>query len=330
MNTAEWFPALIAFLAVVLLVGALALAWEGIRAYLRQKSAVDALERVRQQGMFGSQVKQQSESLLREEEPSGAAQVLTRVLNRVPQRADMQRRLEQAGMDWSPETFLLISLGCAAAFFVPALILADPLAAAVLAAVALFIPWLYVSRKRAKRAAAFEAAFPEALDLLTRALKAGQAFAAGLQVLSEEAEEPVRSEFRQVHEEVRFGFPVNESLEALADRVDLVDVRLFVTAILIQRESGGNLAEKLENLSEVIRARFKFRRQVRVHSAHGRMTGTIIGLLPVVVAVGLYLLNPEYMGPMFTEPLGRWMLLGAFVSMMIGFLMIRRITQVQY
>ena len=330
MNTAEWFPALIAFLAVVLLVGALALAWEGIRAYLRQKSAVDALERVRQQGMFGSQVKQQSESLLREEEPSGAAQVLTRVLNRVPQRADMQRRLEQAGMDWSPETFLLISLGCAAAFFVPALILADPLAAAVLAAVALFIPWLYVSRKRAKRAAAFEAAFPEALDLLTRALKAGQAFAAGLQVLSEEAEEPVRSEFRQVHEEVRFGFPVNESLEALADRVDLVDVRLFVTAILIQRESGGNLAEKLENLSEVIRARFKFRRQVRVHSAHGRMTGTIIGLLPVVVAVGLYLLNPEYMGPMFTESLGRWMLLGAFVSMMIGFLMIRRITQVQY
>jgi len=330
MNELDWLPALVAFVAVVLLVGALALAWEGIRAYLRQKSAADALQRVREQGMMGGPGGPQSDSLLREDEVSGPAQLVARVLNRVPQRADMQRRLEQAGMDWSPETFLLITLGCAAAFFVATLLMADAVVAAVVAAVALFLPWFYVSRKRAKRAAAFEAAFPESLDLLTRALKAGQAFAAGLQVLSEEAEEPVRSEFRQVHEEVRFGFPVNESLEALADRVDLVDVRLFVTAILIQRESGGNLAEKLENLSEVIRARFKFRRQVRIHSAHGRMTGTIIGILPVIVAAGIYLLAPDYMGPMFTETLGRWMLLGGFISMMIGFFMIRRITQVQY
>jgi len=329
MTGVDWLPALTAFVAVVLLVGAVALAWEGIRAYFRQKSAVDALERVRSRGIL-DQRGARSDSLLAEEEPTGAALIVTRVLNRVPQRADMKRRLEQGGLDWSPETFLLISLGSAAAFFVATFLLADGLVAAVVAAVALFLPWLYVSRKRAKRAAAFEAAFPESLDLLTRALKAGQAFASGIQVISEEAEEPVRSEFRQVHEEVRFGFPVNESLEALADRVDLVDVRLFVTAILIQRESGGNLAEKLENLSEVIRARFKFRRQVRVHSAHGRMTGTIIGLLPVVVAAAVYALNPEYMRPMFTETLGRWMLLGAFVSMMIGFFLIRRITQVQY
>lgn len=329
MSDLNWLPALVAFAAVVLIVGALALAWEGVRAYMRQKSAADALQRVREQGMMGSPGSQ-GDSLLREEEVSGVAQVLSRILNRVPQRADMRRRLEQAGVDWSPETFLLITLGSAAAFFVAVLLIADAVIAAAVAAAALFIPWFYVSRKRAKRAAAFEAAFPDSLDLLTRSLKAGQAFAAGLQVLSEEAEEPVRSEFRQVHEEVRFGFPVNESLESLADRVDLVDVRLFVTAILIQRESGGNLAEKLENLSRVIRARFKFRRQVRVHSAHGRMTGTIIGILPVIVAAGIYLLAPDYMGPMFTETLGRWMLLGGFISMMIGFFMIRRITQVQY
>ena len=329
MTGVDWLPALTAFVAVVLLVGAVALAWEGIRAYFRQKSAVDALERVRSRGIL-DQRGAQSDSLLAEEEPTGVALIVTRVLNRIPQRADMKRRLEQGGLDWSPETFLLISLGSAAAFFVAMLLLADGIVAAVAAALGLFIPWLYVSRKRAKRAAAFEAAFPESLDLLTRALKAGQAFAAGIQVIAEEAEEPVRSEFRQVHEEVRFGFPVNESLEALADRVDLVDVRLFVTAILIQRESGGNLAEKLQNLSEVIRARFKFRRQVRVHSAHGRMTGTIIGFLPVFVALAILVISPDYMLPMFTEPLGRWMLLGGFISMMMGFFLIRRITQVQY
>ena len=328
MTGVDWLPALTAFVAVVLLVGAVALAWEGIRAYFRQKSAVDALERVRSRGIL-DQRGAQSDSLLAEEEPTGVALIVTRVLNRIPQRADMKRRLEQGGLDWSPETFLLITLGCAAAFFVATFLLADGLVAAVVAAVALFLPWLYVSRKRAKRAAAFEAAFPESLDLLTRALKAGQAFAAGIQVIAEEAEEPVRSEFRQVHEEVRFGFPVNESLEALADRVDLVDVRLFVTAILIQRESGGNLAEKLQNLSEVIRARFKFRRQVRVHSAHGRMTATVVGLAPFVIGVGMYALNPDYIQPLLVEPMGQLMLLIGGVMMVVGFVTIRRMADLK-
>ena len=328
MAELDWFPALAAFLAVALMVGAAALVWEAFQAYRRQRAASGALERMQAPGRPGVLLGQ-PESLLDEEDATGAGRLLSGLFRRLPQRADMRRRLEQAGLDWSPETFLLISLGSAGAFFVFALLLADAFLAPLVAAVALFFPWLYVGRQRTKRAAAFEAAFPEALDLMTRAIRSGQAFGAGLQVVSEEAEEPVRSEFKQVHEEVRFGYPVDESLEAMADRVELLDVRLFVTAIAIQRESGGNLAEKLQNLSEVIRARFKFRRQIRTHTAHGRLTGTILALLPVILGFLIYLVNPDYMRPLFTESLGRWMIFGTVVMMTFGFLMIRRIVDIK-
>jgi len=116
----------------------------------------------------------------------------------------------------------------------------------------------------------------------------------------------------------------------LGDRIDLVDVRLFVTSILIQREAGGNLAEKLDSLSRIIRARFKFRRQVKIHTAHGRMTGTVIGVAPFIAGVAMYLFNPDYMEPLVFEPMGRLMLFGAFIMMLIGFFFIRRITDIQY
>ena len=327
MENLDWVGAGLVFMAVALSVGSLILLWEGIQAFRRQRSAAQAMKKIHGQGV---RTESQQSILRGDSERQGLEGLAADLADRLPHRADVQRRLEQAGVAWSPGTYLLLSLGFAAGLFLATLLLVDLLFAAVFGALGFFLPRLYVSRKKAKRIAAFEEAFPDALDLMTRSIRAGHAFATGVEVVAEEAEEPVRSEFRQIFEENRFGLPLDESLLALADRVDMVDVRLFVTSILIQRESGGNLAEKLKSLSALIRARFKFRRQVKIHTAHGRMTGTVLGLTPIFVGVLLYLVNPEYMEPLIVEPAGRALLLGAVLLMGAGFLVIRRITDIQY
>ena len=328
MEVQEWVMALMVFGAVALAVGAAALLWEGFQAFRRQQAATRALQRVH--GEEKDPGVQDRESILRKRQEEEIGGVVGFLLARLPHQADLQQRLEQSGVKWSAATFLLLSLGCAAALGLAAAIVVQPLMAVVAGAIGLILPWLYLARKRTQRIEAFEEVFPEALDLMTRSIRAGHAFATGVQVVAEESEEPVRAEFKQVHEETRFGLPLDESLMGLADRIDLVDVRLFVTSILIQREAGGNLAEKLDSLSRIIRARFKFRRQVKIHTAHGRMTGTVIGVAPLVAGVLLYLVNPDYMEPLVFEPAGRLMLFAAFIMMLIGFFFIRRITDIQY
>ena len=201
-----------------------------------------------------------------------------------------------------------------------------PLAGAVAGAL---LPYWYVSQQRKKRFKRFEEHFPEAIDLLGRAIRAGHAFSTGLGVVADESPEPVAGEFRQVYEEQKFGLPLADSLYALADRVSLLDVRIFVTAVLIQLESGGNLAEILDNLSHIIRERFRFRRQLRVHTAHGRMTGMVLGFAPIVAGLGMYALNPEYMRVLFEEPLGRMMLATAALLQLLGYFALRRIMDIE-
>jgi tight adherence protein B len=325
----NWFAALLVFAAVALAVGSGILLWEGIRAFRRQQAAARALKRVHSGEPVAEEAGKRAGILREDDELPGG--ILGFILVRLPHQADTSRLLEQAGVGWSVGTYLLVCIGAAAGLGLGAMVATGSgLAGAVLGAVGLFLPRFYLNYKRAKRVEAFEEAFPDALDLMTRSVRAGHAFQTGVQVVAEEAEEPVRAEFKQIHEENRFGLPLEESLLAFTDRVDLVDARLFVTSILIQRESGGNLAEKLANLSNIIRARFKFRRQVKIHTAHGRMTGTVIALAPVVVGILLYLVNPDYMEPLFMEPAGRLMLLGAFVSMTVGFFIIRRITDIEF
>ncbi len=328
MDTQEWLMALMVFGAVALAIGSAVLLWEGIRAFRRQRAATRALRRVHREEKADDA--QDRESILRRREEDEVGGVVGFILTRLPHQADVQQRLEQSGVGWSVGTFFLLSIGWALALGLAAIMVVDLLFAAVAAAIGLLLPWIHLARKRAQRIEAFEEVFPEALDLMTRSIRAGHAFATGLQVVAEESEEPVRAEFKQVHEETRFGLPLDESLRGLADRMDLVDVRLFVTSILIQREAGGNLAEKLDGLSRIIRARFKFRRQVKIHTAHGRMTGTVIALAPLVAGILLYLVNPDYMEPLIFEPAGRLMLFVAFLMMLIGFFFIRRITDIDY
>lgn len=191
------------------------------------------------------------------------------------------------------------------------------------------IPFLVLKMKRTRRLRAFEEQFPEALDLISRALKAGHAFATGLKMVADEMEEPVGPEFRKTFDEQNFGLPLKDSLENLTLRIPVLDVRFFATAVLIQRETGGNLSEILENLAHVVRERFKILRQVRVYTAHGRMTGYVLLALPAFLSVALMFINPDHMNLLFRERMGQQMLMAAIVMQTAGFLWIKKIVKIE-
>ena len=198
------------------------------------------------------------------------------------------------------------------------------------AAVALLIPVGILRFMRTRRMRKFEEQFPEALDLLSRALKAGHAFTTGIDMVATELPDPVGPEFRLLYDQQNFGMPMPDALKTMADRIDVLDARFFITAVLIQRESGGNLSEVLDNLSGVIRERFRVKRQMRVISAHGRITGWILVGLPPTLALVLMSVNPEHRRTMFGDPLGIQMMVAAAILQIIGTLIIRKIVNVEY
>ena len=183
--------------------------------------------------------------------------------------------------------------------------------------------------RRSARLYKFEEHFPEALDLLSRAVRAGHAFSAGMKLVADELEEPVGPEFRKAFDEQNYGLPLKESLNNLSERIPLLDVRFFSTAVLIQRDTGGNLSEILDNLANVVRERFKIRRQVRVHTAHGRFTGYVLMALPAFLAIALSFINPEHMNLLFEEKLGQMMIVACIVMQAIGFIWIKQIVKIE-
>ena len=196
--------------------------------------------------------------------------------------------------------------------------------------VTMWFPYLFVRFKAKKRLAVFEEQFPEAIDLMARALRAGHALPTALQMAGEEIAEPVGGEFRMLFEQQNYGLALPDALRAFSERVQLLDARFFVTAVLTQREMGGNLSEVLDKLAAVIRERFKVKRQVRVVSAHGRITGVVLGCLPPAVAGLLFLVSPEYIRLLSEDVLGIYMVGTALVLQVVGVLIIRRIVDVEY
>jgi tight adherence protein B len=192
------------------------------------------------------------------------------------------------------------------------------------------LPFLYVRRARMKRLDTFEEQFPEAIDLMARALRAGHAFPTGLLMVAEETPNPVAAEFKLVYDRQNFGMPMGDALKGMADRVPILDAKFFATAVLTQRETGGNLAEILDNLSTVIRDRFKVKRQVRVLTAHGRITGWILAALPPSLAVILTFVSPDHMKTMISDPLGVQMMVVGGTMQVIGTLIIRKLVQIRY
>ena len=192
------------------------------------------------------------------------------------------------------------------------------------------VPYLVVRFYRTRRLNTFEEQFPEAIDLLARALRAGHAFPTGLQMVADEIPEPVGGEFKLMYDRQNFGMSLNQALKELAERIPILDARFFATAVLTQRETGGNLSEVLGNLSVVIRDRFKVKRQVRVLTAHGRITGWILAALPPALAVLLALVSPEHMKTMVTDPLGIQMIAVGGTLQVVGTLLIRKLVNIRY
>jgi len=318
--------ALALFASIALAMLALVLAWEGVRRLQKQHSLVTQLRALAKPGGIATGAGGGLLTAGAKQGPVWAEAILLRL----PHQRDLKNFLEQGDVGWTVGTFLMLTIGSAAAFGISAMVLVPAPIPFAAAAIGALIPYLYISRRRKQRFAKFEEYFPEAIDILGRAIRAGHAFSTGLEVVAEEANAPVSDEFRQVYEEQKFGLPLPESLLSLADRIAILDVRIFVTAVMIQRESGGNLAEILDNLSYVIRERFKFRRQLRVHTAHGKMTGYVLAVAPIVAGIGMYTLNPDYMGVLFTEPGGRLMLAVAVTLQLFGFLVIRKLVQIKY
>jgi tight adherence protein B len=191
------------------------------------------------------------------------------------------------------------------------------------------LPYSYASYRRTKRFQKFEELFPEAIDTLARAVRAGHAFTTALELIANEISEPVATEFRKLFEEQKFGLPVRDALMNLTERIPLVDVKFFVTAVMLQRETGGNLAEILDNLSYMIRERFKIMRQVRVYTAQGRLTMMLLMGLPPIIVVSMLLLNPSFIRPLFADPIGHALVVTGITLQTVGYFVIRKIIQIQ-
>jgi tight adherence protein B len=242
----------------------------------------------------------------------------------------LSRWIEQSGMKASISGVLLVALVLAGlTAFVAMMVTHTTMSMPVGGAIGFSMPFMVLRFKRTRRLRAFEEAFPEALDLISRALKAGHAFATGLKMVADEMAEPVGPEFRKTFDEQNFGLPLKDALENLTYRVALLDMRFFATAVLIQRETGGNLSEILENLAHVVRERFKILRQVRVYTAHGRLTGYVLLALPAVLAVALSFINPEHMNLLFRERMGQIMLMVAIGMQFLGFLWIKQVVKIE-
>jgi tight adherence protein B len=269
--------------------------------------------------------------MVKPEEQMSAVAPLQQVLERSPWALSLREVVDQSGLRLNVGTFILM-MGCAAvgAYLLVSFLTRQWWLGLGAGAIAGSIPYWYVARVRYKRMLKFEEHFPEAIDLVARALRAGHALPTGLSMVADEMPAPVGTEFRILYDEQNFGLTLPDALRNFARRIPVLDARFFVTAVLTQRESGGNLAEVLDNLSSVIRERFKVKRQVRVISAHGRITGWVLACLPPALAMATVVINPDHLGTLLGSDLGHRMIIAALSLQVIGTLIIRKIVNVEY
>jgi len=238
--------------------------------------------------------------------------------------------LEQAGIQRPVGFFVLLTLVLPAAGFMVGSWTSLPVIIFVPASLLLGgIPYLYVRLKKSRRIERFQAQLPEAMELMARALKAGHAFPGGLKMVADEMDDPIGGEFRKTLSEINLGVDVTTALKNLADRVDCPDLRFFVISVIIQRETGGNLAEILENIASLIRERFKLHGRIRVLSAEGRFSAIVLIGIPFFVVIALAFLNPEYIRVLLTDPVGK-LLVGFAISLMVlGIFVMKRMIAIK-
>jgi tight adherence protein B len=298
---------------------------------LRPDEAESAALRKRLKAEGGPKIRKELVILKPAEKLSGVGTLNTLLEQMGRIVAPLQRDLNMAGMKITVAT-LLLSAGVLAllAFVVVGYVAGNRMFGVAAGALASFIPFIVVKQKKESRLRKFEEQFPEAIDLISRALRAGHAFTTGLAMVAEEIQKPVGEEFQLLYDRQNYGMPLPDAMKAFATRVPLIDARFFVTAVLTQRETGGNLGEVLDNLASVIRDRFRVKRQVRVLTAHGRITGWILAGLPPVLAAALFVIAPRHIKMLISDPLGVQMIVGALVLQVIGTLVIRKLVNIPY
>lgn len=268
------------------------------------------------------------ESLLKKR---GLAESLAgdRLLRRVPGLVGLDQMLQQSGSKWMVSGVLTYDLICVLVTAFCALLLPDfALLVALAGLVAALLPYGVVFRKRQARLLKLERQLPEAADLIARSLRAGHAFSSTLQMVADEMPEPIAGEFRTVADEINYGVAMQDALHKMAARIPLTDVRYLIVAILIQRETGGNLAELMNNISQLIRQRLRLLGQIRALSAEGKLSAWILGLLPFAVALMLSVVNPAYIGRLITDPAGLQLIGIAAGLMLAGILWMRKIIRI--
>ena len=311
------------FVTVLLMIEGLYLLWRSYKGPEARK-----IER-RLQALSAATDRTAQARLVKERMLSGVPW-LQRILLTMPRARRLDRFILQAGLEWTVSSLLLASamLGVLA-FFVLASLGRQPVTLALAGgAVGGALPLLYLHCKRSPRLSRLERQLPEALDLVARALRAGHSFASGVQMIGEEMADPIASEFRMVADEVNFGVSLQQALTNLSERVPLTDLRYFVVAVLIQRDSGGNLTEVLTNLSRLIRDRLKLLARVRVLSSEGRLSAWILGLMPFALAGLMSIFNPEFMDPLWQDPMGLIVVKYMLVLMAVGVLILRKIVKI--
>ncbi|MGH9607343.1 MAG: type II secretion system F family protein [Terracidiphilus sp.] len=316
---------ILVFLAAFGAIAALLMAWSGAGKSRQSKLVLATLE----SAVGAAPPKPVIQAVnFRKKQSLSSIPWLNRLLTGIDVVPRLQRLLREANLKWTVGALVLMSLAC---FAIPAFLIhmrTNSAILAILLSLALgFLPLAFVLVKRRKRFAKFEQGLPDALDLMVGALRVGHSFSAALSLVTRECADPIGSEFRICFDEQNFGLDMRTALDHLVERVPLQDLRIVVTAILIQRESGGNLAELLEKAAHVTRQRFRLRRQVMVHTAQGRLTGWILTLLPVALGVGLYIVNPGTMSLLWKRAIGIKLLCIAGGMLVTGTLIIQKIVR---
>ena len=250
---------------------------------------------------------------------------LHETLARIPHLVKIENLLIQADFKHSTSVFLLVSLLVIfVSFFLANLIFKTVLISLPTALITGLIPYVIASASKGKRLKKFERQLPEALDLVARSLRAGHAFSGGLQMAADEFDDPLGTEFQKTVAQINLGVSLEQALKNLTSRVDCTDLKFFAVSVIIQRESGGNLAEILENISNLIRGRFRLRGKIRALTAEGKLSAGLLVVIPIAVALVLFFMNPEYIGILSTDPTGRILVVAAISMMAFGVLWMKK------
>jgi tight adherence protein B len=318
-------------LFAVLLFVAVVAGLEGLYQLWASKNSAEAKRlAARLRGIEGAPEQSPELSIERRADPGRLPWLDDALLTLLPASARMQRHVQASGTGRSAGELVAASVVLALVGAAIPWIMVKPWVFSVLGAGLLAaLPWFWLHRRVAQRLQRFERQIPEALDLMSRALRAGHAFPTAVKMVADEMQEPIAREFRQLFDETNFGIPQNEALLRLAERVPIDDLRYFVIAVMIQRESGGNLAELLDNISAIVRARLKLLGEVRTLSAEGRLSAWILGALPFCVAAVIQLVNPGFMTVLWTDPIGLRMVGGALLLMAVGVWWMRKIIRIR-